>query len=138
MTVYHVGDTVRVTKLLVKDKKANEGLVLGGTYTVNRTFVHGSVYVSVGRVAEYPLSSDQVERVEQKVTTTTTATATATATATTQKSKRAKKVFESDTWLVKYNEAEDSLTIDLMRGGKKIGQVYVDETVFRELEEAGE
>lgn len=128
MTVYHVGDTVRVTKLLIKDKKANEGLVLGGTYTVNRTFVHGSVYVPVGRVAEYPLSSDQVELVDQKITTT----------ATTQKSKRAKKVFESDTWVVKYNEAEDSLTIDLMRGGKKIGQVYVDETVFRELEEAGE
>lgn len=128
MTVYHIGDTVRVTKLLIKDRKANEGLVLGGTYTVNRTFVHGSVYVSVGRVVEYPLTSDQVELVDQRITTT----------ATTQKSKRAKKVFESETWLVKYNEEDDSLTIDLLHEGKKTGQVYVDETVFRELEEAGE
>lgn len=57
----------------------------------------------------------------------------------TVKSKRAKKVFESATWVVKYNEEEDSLTIDLKYGGKKTGrQVYVDETVFGELEEAGE
>lgn len=57
----------------------------------------------------------------------------------TVKNKRAKKVFESDTWVVKYNEEEDSLTIDLKYGGKKTGrQVYVDETVFGELEEAGE
>lgn len=52
--------------------------------------------------------------------------------------KRAKKIFESETWRIKYNEEENSLTIDLLYEGKKQGQVYVDETIFGELEETSE
>lgn len=53
--------------------------------------------------------------------------------------KREKKIFESDTWIVKYNEEDESFTIDLLYEGEKQGrQVYVDETVFGELEETSE
>lgn len=98
MTVYRVGDTVRVTKLLPKDKKEGKALVVGGMYTVNESFRHGSICVTLEGNPEYVLTSDQIEKADPN-NTNTNANATST--------KKLKRVLEELTELVDTLTPED-------------------------------